>query len=121
VAEAVILFKPCHVAPILARVKTQTRRLHIPFRWRVGAVHGCFTDMRRGARPFARVRILRRWSEPLGAISEADARAEGYGSREDYLRAFEEMNRKAGAVDLGREVSCYEFELVSQGRRDECV
>jgi hypothetical protein len=102
-----ILFKAQHVEPILAGRKTQTRRRG-KLRWRVGSVQQC----RRGfhAEPFAHVRIVRRWQERLGDISEADARAEGYWDSEDYLAAFRAIHN--GHADLDEVVACYEFEVV---------
>ena len=85
----VIVFQPEHVAPILAGRKTQTRRLWARCRVRVGGVHACVT--RRFGAPFARVRILAVRQEPLGAMSDDDARCCGYEDRAGYRLAFERI------------------------------
>jgi len=105
-----ILFKAHHAPRILEGRKTQTRRKG-PLRWRVGSVQQCRTSFYE--EPFAHVRILRRWRERLGDISEADARAEGYGSREAYFLVFRAIHRDYCSLD--EVVSCYEFELVEAG------
>ena len=90
-----LLFKPRHVPMILEgkpRWKTQTRRLG-KRRWRVDAVHQCATRLFDRSAVFANVRILRVWSERLGAISHEDANAEGYDTAHDFLVAFHEINR----------------------------
>lgn len=89
-----ILFKPEHVLLILGGNKTQTRRLGKK-RWNVGSVHKCYTRppfAKGGAEPFCRVRILGVRRELLLDITAADARAEGYGNRLDYLDAFLTIN-----------------------------
>lgn len=100
-----ILFKPEHVQPILDGRKTQTRRLGNR-RWREGAVHQARTKM--FGDPFAYLRILDVRREVLGAITTADARAEGYTMTADYLAAFERIN---GSAPLELPVWVVEFEL----------
>ena len=104
-----ILFKAQHAEPILAGQKTQTRRKG-KLRWLVGSVQQCRCGF--NVPPFAHVRIRRRWQERLGAISDADARAEGYRDREDYLAAFRSIHK--GHADLDEVVACYEFEVVQK-------
>lgn len=84
-----ILFKPEFVDLILKGKKTQTRRVG-KRRWRVGSVHQCQTQL--FEKPFARVRIESVCLERLRFISEADAVAEGFFSREAFLRTFQEIN-----------------------------
>jgi hypothetical protein len=86
----VILFKPEHVAPVLDDTKTQTRRTG-KRRWKVGSVHKCYTKppyARGGAEPFCEVRILDVRHEAMRGMSEADAHAEGYTTRQHYYEAF---------------------------------
>lgn len=85
-----ILFKPEHVAPILASTKTQTRRMGKK-RWNVGAVHQAKTRLF-GVEPFAHLRILEVRYEMLGFTSEADARAEGYATVSEFVGAFLRIN-----------------------------
>jgi hypothetical protein len=91
-----ILFRPEHVALILDGLKTQTRRLG-KRRWKVGAVHACYTRppfAKGGAEPFCRVRTLAvRQERPL-EISTADALAEGYASTTRFLTAFCRINKR---------------------------
>ncbi len=107
-----ILFIPEHAGPILAGVKTQTRRLGKK-RWREGAIHGCYTRppfARGGAKPFCWVRIVRVRRQRLEEINEASARAEGYESVEKYREAW---CRIYGAWYGGEYVWVVDFELVS--------
>ena len=106
-----ILFKPEHVAPILAGTKTQTRRLG-ERRWNVGAVHKCYTKppfAKGGAEPFCRVRVLDVHTDILADISESDARAEGCLDRRSFLRAFFRINPTASG---GLRVWVVEFEVM---------
>jgi len=93
-----ILFKPEHIAPILAKTKTQTRRLGKK-RWNVGAVHQCQTRMLDNGSVFAHVRITGVRQEQLRSISHDDAVAEGYTGIGTYLTAFYEINRMATDAD----------------------
>jgi len=102
----VILFKPEHVEPILNGTKTETRRTGAK-RWNVGSVHQC--KLNYVSEPFARVRILGVRREPLGALNDDDARAEGYESVDAYRRAFEDIY---GFWDGDRLVWVVRFELV---------
>jgi hypothetical protein len=106
----VILFKPEHVAPILAGRKVQTRRLGQK-RWNVGAVHQARTRMLDAASMFARLRILAVVQEPLGWIDDYGAKLEGYESRGHYLQAWDRIN---GNTRLDTPVWVIEFEVVSR-------
>jgi len=90
----VILFKPEHVEPILNGTKYQTRRLGAK-RWNVGAIHQCATRLFDPAAVFARVKILNVMQDHLLPISALDAKAEGYDSPEDYIKAWDAINPKA--------------------------
>jgi len=94
-----ILFRQEHVGPILAGTKTQTRRTWEKPRARVGTVHLAKTRML-STEFFARLEILAVYRERLGDISEKDAIAEGYPSREAYLLAFARINRQTIGDDF---------------------
>ncbi len=109
-----LLFKPEHVPLILSGRKTQTRRLWKKRRVVPGSVHPCYTRppfARGGAEPFAYVLVRRTWQEPLESISEADAIAEGYPNREEYLKAFHRINRTTPEELVGILPWCVEFEM----------
>ncbi len=94
-----ILFRQEHVGPILQGTKTQTRRTWAKPRARVGTVHLAKTRML-STEFFARLEILAVYQERLGDISEEDAIAEGYPSREAYLQAFARINRQTVGDDF---------------------
>jgi len=94
-----ILFRQEHVEPILAGTKTQTRRTWEKPRARVGTVHLAKTRML-STESFARLEILAVYRERLGDLSEEDAIAEGYPSREAYLQAFARINRQTVGDDF---------------------
>ena len=88
-----LLFKPEHVGPILAGTKTQTRRIWPRWRANIRSTHLAKTKML-SREHFAKLYIFNRWEELLGDITEEDAQAEGYNSREEYLAKFAEINAK---------------------------
>jgi hypothetical protein len=88
-----LLFKPEHVDSILANKKTQTRRIWPRWRANIRSTHLAKTKML-SKEHFAMLYIWNRWEERLGDITEADARAEGYNSREEYLDKFAKINAK---------------------------
>ena len=100
-----------HIGKIQRREKTQTRRVSKTWRAKVGSIHQIRAKL--FGPSHCRIKVLRRWEEPLGAISDADAMAEGGYSREDYIRGFCEMHRARG-VTPETAVKCYEFELVEE-------
>jgi len=109
-----LLFKPWHVPMIVEgkpRWKTQTRRFG-KRRWRVRAIHQCATRLFDRNAVFARVEILRVWSERLGAISLEDANAEGYDTVQDFLVAFHQVNRTRRTAAARREVANREVWVV---------
>lgn len=106
-----LLFKPEHVQLILDGIKTQTRRNWKKKRCNVGAIHKAKTKML-SKKYFAKLKILRVWEEHLGEITEEDSKAEGYKNREEYLKAYLEINKIEGPdqVDaLNSYVWCVEF------------
>ena len=88
-----LLFKPEHVAPILAGTKTQTRRIWSSWRANVHSTQLAKTKML-SKEHFAQLYICDRWEERLGDITEQNARAEGYDSKAEYLKKFAEINAK---------------------------
>lgn len=105
-----ILFKLEHKQPILEERKTQTRRLGKK-RWNIGAVHQARTKML--GKPFAFLRITDVRQEPLSAISDADAKREGYDSVAEFLKKFSEINwaGSGNPVYWTQPVWVVEFEL----------
>lgn len=93
-----LLFKPEHVDLILSGSKTQTRRIWKKPRAKVGAVHLAKTKML-SKEYFAKLEILAVYQEDILDISDEDAEAEGYYSRDDYLAAFCRIN-KLSMTDL---------------------
>ena len=89
-----ILFRPEHVEPILAGRKTQTRRIGKRSRCKVGSIHLAKTKML-SKDSFARLMIRAVYLEVLGAISDEDAKAEGYADKEAYFAAFFMINKIA--------------------------
>lgn len=114
-----LLFKPEHVAPILAGTKTQTRRIWSRCRVRVGAAHQCYTrPPMSGGKPFCRVRIEAVHRERLGDISLANAWREGYPNVDAYIDAFCRINRVCGApVVLNQVVWVVDFQLETEATR----
>lgn len=79
------LFKPL----LIAGAKTQTRRTWSRALVRPGQVHGCYTvPPFAGGKPFAFVRIDRVWRQWTEAVSVEEVRAEGFSSREQFMRAL---------------------------------
>ena len=109
-----ILFRPRHKAMILNGTKTQTRRLW-PHgkRVNVGSLQQARTKMLDAKSCFATLHIDRVWQEPLGKVSESDAKAEGYPSRDAYLHAFAEINRLSYAAAEPITVWCVAFHVES--------
>jgi len=101
-----ILFKPEHVPMILNHTKTQTRRKG-KRRWKVGSVHQAKTNFKKDS-TFASVLILAVREEPLGAITEAGAKAEGYNSVAEYQEVFKKIY---GAWEPDEEVHVVDFEV----------
>lgn len=110
-----ILFAAEHEQAVLEGTKTQTRRV-----WAKGCrvtvgnaywahVGSWIID------PFARLRVTALRRERLGAITQADAQAEGYSTPESFLGAFYRINRlrtpRAQTRALSAQVWVVTFEL----------
>jgi len=98
-----LLFRPEHIEPIQAGTKSQTRRAWKTSRAKVGSIHLAKTKML-SKEYFARLEILAVYQERLGDISEEDAQAEGYPSREAYLQAFAKINRQQIGDDFFEQI-----------------
>src|SRR5579885_2397708 len=135
-------FKPELLAKVLSGEKTQTRRIarDNDYTWMCGMVkrYGrrevpsyseiCHANNRprfvrgkdyaacpgRGKPQQGRIRILTLWREMASEISEDDARAEGFASRDEFLAKWDEINGK-GKRDAY--VWVIEFELVKEQER----
>lgn len=105
-----LLFKPEHINPILAGTKTQTRRVWKRCRVKPGTIYGARTSY--NAVPFALLRVRRVWQERLLDITDDDARAEGYVSREAFLEVFRRINRLP-EIPSDLTVWAIEFEVVN--------
>lgn len=108
-----------HKPKILNQEKTQTRRRISRFKkgpkkgkvvppYKVGSVQPCQTSM--FSKPFAYVRILRRWVERLGDISVQDAYAEGGYAPQEYVSLVIDMYDDA--IDANEVLWCYEFQVI---------
>jgi hypothetical protein len=69
--------------------KTETRRLGKK-RWNEGSVHEAKTKL--FGKPFAKLRILRVFRQPLGQMTRSDAKKEGYRTLQDYITVFRTIN-----------------------------
>lgn len=104
-----ILFHPEHVQPILDDLKIKTRRLGKK-RWNVNSVHQAKTAMI-SRDYFALLRILTLHREPLGAMTEQDAREEGGYTLSGYKEEWEKINGQ-GSWDPELLVWVVQFERV---------
>jgi len=88
----VITFDKRFVPLILSGIKTQTRRIwrHGP-KVKEGRIYQA--RVRRFDPPFAMLKVKRVWRQKLGEMTNEEARAEGFVSRLDFVRAFIEINR----------------------------
>ena len=115
-----ILFRPEHAGPILAGVKTETRRLWpkgcrvVAGRERRVYVDPPFT----GGAAFARVLVTDVWRERLRAIDTGGALREGYPTRSAYLEAFDRIN--GGRFPVSTQVWAVRFVLL-EGFADVAV
>jgi len=104
------LMRPEHIVKIQRRKKTQTRRVSKTWRAKVGSIHQIRAKL--FGPSHCRIKVLRRWEERLGNITDSDAMAEGGYTRIDYILGFLDMHHNTITVDAI--VKCYEFELVDE-------
>ena len=83
------------IGPILDGTKSQTRRFHDP-KLKVGSIH--VVKRFPSDRTFAKVRIRGVRTEPLGAVTDEDARAEGNADRADILRQICRSHANRGTL-----------------------
>lgn len=109
-----ILFKPWHVPKIVAPVgdpkrKTQSRRNWKKCRVKKGSLHWAQTKLFDPSSRFAKLLITHDCRhEPLGAISRADAKAEGGYTPKQFLGMYVFIT---GPTRLETEVHCIEWEV----------
>ncbi len=117
-----ILFQEENVDRIVDGRKTQTRRFWNRWRVKVGGEYLVFTRPPWGknpGKPVARIRVTGRWTEKLRDISHANARAEGFLNRAEFLGAFVRINRldDVAGLFLNELVHVVEFVCVEDLRR----
>lgn len=138
-----MLFRVEHVPPILAREKTETRRLWARARAKVGSLHKCYSGglpiskcpncegigaivkswpetcpVCQGSgrlQPFATIRVLDVWQERLVDITDAGAKAEGYASRAEFMAVFGRINKLKNTQIRELVVFVVKFELAGAG------
>jgi len=76
-------------------------------KWRVGATYA--VQPGRGRKQIARIRLTRITRQKLTRISTAEARAEGFANRAEFLRTWQQIH---GARSLDQRVWVLEFELM---------
>lgn len=113
-----MLFKPRHIPLIREGRKTATRRdwaenYNRPIE---GSVHIAATEMFTSEdEADCYIRIERVYQEPLGAMTEDDARKEGGYTLADFREAWREIN---GDYDPEQVVDVIEFEYIGRKRPD---
>lgn len=86
-----LLFKPCHIRPIIDGVKTHTRRNWKSRRVNIGSTQLAKTKML-SRDYFAKLSIMDVWQEPLGDITAESAYKEGGYTVEEYIALWDEIN-----------------------------
>lgn len=104
-----MIFKPILVDRIVAGTKTMTRRRGVhrdgrPLRYAPGNAYALQPG--RGKRHVGHLMIEAAYNEPLGFLTRADARAEGFASIETFRAYWIELH---GAYDPGEIVAVYAF------------
>lgn len=113
-----MIFRRELAAQIVKGEKTATRRgvvfdneramwrIEKPWRYPVGKVFA--VQPGRGVDGIAEAIVTARWVEPLAAVTPADARREGFPTRDAFVQAFKAIN---GSWDPDARVHVVEFEL----------
>lgn len=108
-----MIFKRALPALVLAGKKTETRRTWAVCRVKVGRTYAVRRSRFEKAK--GRVLVLSTRQEPLGAITEAGARAEGFASQADFFRAWREIHKSA--PDLGQSVWVVTFCKATEAKK----
>lgn len=86
-------------------------RIEKPWRHQVGSIFP--VQPGRGVTGIAKAEVTGRWVEPLAAVTPADARCEGFPTRDAFVEAFKAIN---GSWDPDARVHVVEFKLTG----DDC-
>jgi hypothetical protein len=112
-----VIFRPELARKVLGGDKTQTRRLvsenpRSPWGPECGYHPGGVYALQpgRGKPAVARIAVLKRWRDQLGAITHEEAVVEGFANRPEFFDAWEEIN---GSCDHSAAVWVLSFQLVS--------
>lgn len=101
---------------VLSGQKTQTRRLKRGIR-QVGQTYAI--QSARGGGSLGRIRILRIWQQRIIDVSEEEAKAEGFGSVEEWFSVLCDVypvwHRERGMHPMDM-VWAFEFEVVGSAR-----
>lgn len=111
-----MIFSPDLAAKVLDGSKTQTRRrdkVDGPFRYKTGRDYA--VQERRGGKALGRILVNAVWREYVQDISEEDARAEGFASRNGFLNRWHNMY---GGLANHEVVWCIEFKLCGSAHVD---
>lgn len=112
-----MLFKPYHIDQIRSGSKTVTRREWKRRQAVAGNVYIATTEMfTPDEEADCYIRATDVFDQPLGEMTDADARREGeYGSLEEFKQGYEKVYG-AGSWDPEKTVTVVEFEYVGRTR-----
>ncbi len=102
-----LLFKKRFIEPILTGKKWQTRRLKKP-KLKVGGIYACKTS--RFSSAFAYVQITKIRKQRLYDITDAEVKAEGMETKEEFIKVFKEIYNLPSSANP--EVWVIEFKLI---------